>query len=76
MRQAKKQAESEQTIIRAPIVDMKGATVRWNRNNVMPRGTVGKVLEQRVPMRNWIVLYVDFGEYGEHYVSAKNVVIA
>ena len=55
---------------------MKGATVRWNRNNVMPRGTVGKVLEQRVPMRNWIVLYVDFGEYGEHYVSAKNVVIA
>ena len=76
MRQAKKQAESEQTIIRAPIVDMTGATVRWNSNDVMPRGTVGKVLDQRVPTRDWIIVYVDFGDYGLHWVSAKNVVIA
>ena len=76
MRQAKKQAEPEQTVIRAPIVNLVGSTVKWDGGREFPAGLPGKVLDQRVPTRDWIIVYVDFGDYGLHWVSAKRVVIA
>lgn len=68
--------EPKQKVIRVPYVDLVGSTVKWDGGREFPPGTPGKVLDQRVPTRDWIIVYVDFGEYGLHWVSAKRVVIA
>lgn len=79
MKQAKKQPKQQPKAEKAagckPMVNMVGATVRWISSDMMPQGTIGQVLDQRVPMRDWIIVYVDFGEYGEHWVTAKKVVV-
>lgn len=68
--------EQEQQVIRAKVVDLIGSLVRWNGGQEFPTGMEGRVLDQRVPMRDWVIIYVDFGEYGRHWVSARRVVIA
>lgn len=79
MKQAKKQPKQQPKAEKAagckPMVNMVGATVRWISSDMMPQGTIGQVLDQRVPMRDWIIVYVDFGEYGEHWVTAQKVVV-
>lgn len=68
--------EAKPKVIRAPIVNLVGSTVKWDGGREFPDGLPGKVLDQRVPTRDWIIVYVDFGDYGLHWVSAKRVVIA
>lgn len=68
--------EPKPKVIRAPIVNLVGSTVKWDGGREFPAGLSGKVLDQRIPMRDLIIVYVDFGEYGLHWVSAKRVVIA
>lgn len=77
MRQTSKATQEQKPkVIRASIVNLVGSTVKWDGGREFPAGLPGKVLDQRVPTRDWIIVYVDFGEYGLHWVSAKRVVIA
>ena len=71
---AKKQVD-EQTEDTEKVVDLVGSVVRWIGNSEFPIGTTGRVLSQRIPMKDWIIIYVDFREYGCHWVSAKRVVL-